>query len=138
MSYINPTVPPAADGPSTAHLGLIRMSFLAGVLLFGAIAWLLDRAGKIPLAPDADTPLTAIMPYALGALLAGAIAMRFVAAKAENPGQRAGYLLAGWGIGQAAGMLGGVHWMFTGHPRWYVIGLFVFLSALVLLPLRRE
>lgn len=134
MSYINPTVQPPRV-PST--LPLIRIAMTIGVLGFGAVIWFMTtRMGRVP--PSPDTALTALMPYPLGLMLAGAIAMRFVAAKAVNPAQRAGYLIMGWAIGEAAALLGGAHWLLTGNPRFYLIGVFVFLSALVLLPLTRE
>ena len=134
MSDIDPTVqPPRA--PST--LPLIRIAMTIGVLGFGAVIWFLTtRMGRVP--PSPDTPLTGLMPYLLGAMLAGAIAMRFVAAKAVNTAQHASYLIIGWAIGEAAALLGGAHWLLTGNPRFYLIGVFVFLSALVLLPLTRE
>jgi len=134
MSYINPTVPPPRQAPNV--LPLIRMGMTAGVLLLGGVLWFLDRQGRVPPAPD--TVLTAAMPFALGALLAGAIAMRFVVTKAADAAQRSTYLIIGWAIGETAALFGGAHWMLTGNPRWYVIGLFVYLSALVLLPLRRD
>lgn len=136
MSYINPTVPPPPPGQQLRTMTMIRMAMTAGVLIFGGVILLLGRLGRVP--PSPDTTLTTFMPYLLGALLAAAIAMRFVLAKAADDAQRASYLIIGWAIGEAAALLGGAHWMLTGNPRWYIIGVFVFLSALVLLPLSRE
>ena len=136
MSYINRVVPPPPPPDQQILVQrLIRMAFLLGLLAFGAVIWFTQRAGREPFSPD--TPLTTFVPYVLGAALAGTIAMRFVVAKASDA-QRPQYLLIGWAIGEAAALLGGVHWLMTGNPRWYVIGMFVFLSALVLHPLRRE
>ena len=136
MSYINQTVPPPESGEQIAVQRLIRMSFVAGALLFGAVIWLMqNKLGGAPIQPD--TPLTPLMPYLLGAALAGTIAMRIVVAKATEA-QRFQYLLIGWAIGDAAALLGAVHWLMTGNPRWFFIGMFVLLGALVLHPLKRE
>ena len=135
MSYINQSAPPPAPRPANT-LPIIRMAMTMGVLLFGGVIWFLYRSGRVP--PSPDTTLTMVMPYVLGALLAGAIALRLVAAKAASAEQRGSYLIIGWAIGEGAALLGGAHWMLTGNSQWYVIGVFVYLSTLVLLPLTRE
>ena len=136
MSYINKTVPPPTPEQRMMTLRMIQMSFPLGILLFGGTILLLKRLGSVPQMPD--TPLTPFMPYALGALLAGTITWRFATAKVVSEEQRQTNNLIGWAIGEAAAILGSIHWMQTGEPRWYIVGLFVLLGALVLHPIRRE
>lgn len=137
MSFINPIVQPGERDGVLATQALIRMSMVIGVLLFGAVVWFLRRNDAGPYA-SSDFPLAAIMPFALGAGLVGAFVMRSVVGHAVSPAERFSRLLIGWAIGEAVALLGGVHYFMTGDPKWFLGGLFAFLIALVLLPLRRD
>lgn len=135
MTNVNPDIRPPSNR-MTAALASIRIAYVAGLLMFGAVIWFLySRPGHV--APAPDTPFGRILPFLLPALLVSTIAMRFVAAKQVEDEKRGTMLIIGWSIGEAAALAGGVHYLLTGNPRWYLAGMFVFLFGLVLLPLKR-
>ena len=119
-----------------ARLGTIRISFLAGVLMFGAVIWFLRRGES---APTTDDPrLLDIMSFA--ALIvggAGILIMRRVIGGTTTAEKYASAAVVGWAFGELAALGGGVHYMLTGDPTRYVIGVMVMLVSFVLIPLRR-
>ena len=138
MSYINPAVPSGTPNPKVVTLGIIRISFLAGVLAFGAVAWFVNSRRAEPPAITGDHPMAMAMPFVLAAALIAIIALRVAAGRAASDEQRSTMLLVGWAVGEMSALAGGAFYLLSGDPKWYVGGLFVFLLGLVLLPLRRD
>ena len=128
--------PDPLDSAHRARLGTIRIAFLAGVLMFGAIIWFMRRGGGGP--PASDSGLIDLMSYAAIAIgVVGIVVMRRVLANATTAEKYASSAVMGWAFGELAALGGGVHFFLTGDPTRYVIGVMVMLLSFVLIPLRR-
>ena len=130
------TNPPVFDA-RTRTLGIIRMSFLAGVLLFGAVVWFLhSQPGYV--VDGSMEPLRPVMPFVLLAFIAGIVAVRLYLSRITDEAQLGNFRLIGWAIGEAAALCGGVFYLNTNDPRFYIMGLFVQLASFVVVPLRQS
>jgi hypothetical protein len=128
--------PDPLDSAHRARLGAIRISFLAGVLMFGAVVWFMRRGGGGPVA--SSTGLVDAISYAALAIgVIGIVVMRRVLANATTAAKYANSAVIGWSFGELAALGGGVHFFLTGDPTRYVIGVMVMLMSFVLIPLRR-
>jgi len=123
---------PAAKSPSQS-LQLIRLSLMAGVLMFGAVTVIVHRQPSWK--PEA---LPIALVYALVAFTIVAVSVAAVlkgrVARESDPERRAGLLIIGWAVGEGAGLLGAVIFYLTGQGEWYALGLLAMASAFVLLP----
>lgn len=114
-------------------LQLIRLSLMAGVLMFGAVILLLHRQpGWTPgaLAPALGYALVAytIVAVSIAAVLKGRIG------REGDPQRRAALVIVGWAVGEGAGLFGAVIFFFTGQGQWYALGLLAMACSFVLLP----
>ena len=129
-------MPSASQRP----FALIRFALLAGVLAFGAVCWFLveQRGGGPQSGADADS--YAVFRYLVPALclaaLGAAIVIRGAVRKARSEEQRNALRLVGWAVGEGAALAGGVHYMLSGDPKLYVLGLFALLASFIVVPLR--
>ena len=119
-----------------ARLGAIRIAFLAGVLMFGAVVWFMRRGASAPTTIDPGV-LDAISYAALAIGIVGIVAMRRVLGNATTAEKYANTAVMGWAFGELAALGGGVHFFLTGDPTRYVIGVMIMLMSFVLIPLRR-
>lgn len=122
---------PANSRPQS--LQLIRLSLMAGVLMFGAVAVFVHgqptwRPGTLP-----EVVRYALVAYAMVAVSVAVLLKRRIAREPDRE-RRAALLVIGWAIGEAAGLLGAVIFFFTSEGQWYALGLLVMLCAFVLLP----
>ena len=116
--------------------GIIRMSFLAGVLLFGAVIFFVHRQPGY-VAPG-DNPQLRLMIGAMMLIAVGAIVfVRIKLGSTRDPGQLLSLPLIGWASGEAAALAGGVYYLMTDNPTLYIIGLFAMLASFIVIPLRR-
>lgn len=115
---------------------LIRIAFLSGVLIFGAVTWFLHRQpgyvspGDIP---PFRIALSGVMMLALG----GIVAVRFILSRATEAMKIIQLRLVGWSMGEMAALAGGVYYLLTDNPQLFVMGLFVLLASFIVVPLRR-
>jgi hypothetical protein len=129
------TNPPTADG-RTPQLGIIRMALLGGVLLFGAVIWFLHRQpGYVP--DGSMEPLRPVVPFIMLAFVAGIIGVRVYLSRVTEPVQLHNFRLIGWAMGEAAALCGGVYYLNTNDPRFFIMGLFVQLASFIVVPLRQ-
>lgn len=123
---------PAANSRPPS-LQLIRLSLMAGVLMFGAVILFLHRQpGWTPgaFAPAIGYALVAytIVAVSIAAILKGRIG------REPDPRRRAALLIMGWAVGEAAGLFGAVIFFFSGQVQWYALGLLAMVCSFVLLP----
>jgi len=127
---------PRGGERTPAQLAIIRMAFLGGVLLFGAVIWFLHRQpGYVP--DHRMEQLRPVVPVIMLALIGGIIAVRIYLSRITDPQHIGTFQLIGWAIGEAAALFGGVYYFNTDDPRFYVMGLFVMLASFIVVPLRR-
>jgi hypothetical protein len=127
--------------PTPAQQGLIRLAFLAGVLLFGAVIWWLQRGGRVPLAgrpagAEGLRFLRLLAPAIAVAAAAAAAYLRYAIARTADPTRVWSLRVVAWAVGEAAALLGGVYWLLSGDSSRYVIGLVAMLATFVVVPLR--
>jgi hypothetical protein len=115
-------------------LRLVRYAMLAGVLLFGAIAYY-QGTNRTP-DPDSPTNLTYIgwVGYGLCALaIVGIAVLRQVRERASDT-TRTTLSMVGSALAEAAAMFGAVFMILGGGIGIYALGLVLFLSTWTLLP----
>lgn len=124
-------MPPA--NPRPQPLGLIRLSLMAGVLMFGAVILFLHRQpgwtpGTVPPALYYALVACTIVAVSVAVVLKGRVS------REPDPQRRATLLITGWAVGEGAGLFGAVIFFFTDQVQWYALGLLAMLCSFVLLP----
>jgi hypothetical protein len=119
--------------PELARLALIRVTLLAGVLVFGGAVYFLRKTSPPPLLGPADE--LRIAGVVIGVLAAaGILVFRSLARNAPDANRRASYSIVGWAIGEAAALYGGVYYFLTGRLGGYMVGLMILLASFVFIP----
>jgi len=120
------------ENPRPQPLQQIRLSLLAGVLLFGAVILFVHR--------QPNWKPGALAPAIIYALVACAILAVSIAAglkgrveRERDPQRRAPLLIAGWAAGEAAALFGAVIFYITGQGQWYALGLLAMVISLAAL-----
>jgi hypothetical protein len=122
--------PPA----SSAVLFIIRLAFLASVALFGAVTWYVHSQQDQPF----TAPNQALDWMVIGVWVAVAVALMVLSRRyrdAPRRSDRVTLAIIGWALGEAAGMIGGVHYFLTGNPLRYGYGLLIFAVSLLFFPI---
>ncbi len=112
---------------------------VAGTLAFGAVIWVLFWKNIIH--PELTAQRARLYRnVAVVAWVAGSIGLTAVLLRRQrltDETHDATYAVIGWAIGEAVAVLGGVFYLLTDVPQFYVLGLVFFGAALLMTPLRR-
>ena len=127
---------PSHSPEQARTLGLIRMSFLTGVLLFGGVTYFLHRQPEY-VAPGDNPPLRMMIGVILLLSVAGIFFTRMKLSTVRTQGEMSTFQIIGWACGEAGALAGGVYYLLTNNPTLYIIGLFVMLASFIVIPLRR-
>ena len=121
-----------------AALAVVRIALLTGVLLFGAVTWLMRRDRPAAM-PPGMTPqvLDLIMQGAWIASLVGIVTVFVLHRRARTADRLASLSIAGWALGELPAIAGGVRYFLTGDSRWYVWGVGALLLTYVIFPVPR-
>lgn len=124
-------MPPANS--SRQSLQLIRLSFIAGVLIFGGVVTFVHRPGRAPGAIPAAVEY-ALIAYAI-LVVSVAVILKGRVGRTAEPERRAALLIIGWAIGESAALFGGVILSLTGQVQWYALGFLAMVCTFALLPI---
>jgi hypothetical protein len=134
-----PSVPPTTDDRSSAGAlrvqRIIRLALLAGVLTFGGIVWFVLRHGGVETAPLEPAFLYGFVAVLVASGVGIAVIQLRHAAETE-PARLQTLALAGWALGEAPALLGGVLYLLSGNPVPYLVGLGMMLVSFVMIPVR--
>ncbi|HEU4455755.1 MAG TPA: hypothetical protein VFR81_22010 [Longimicrobium sp.] len=125
------------SGATPMTLFIIRASFLTAVLVFGGITYYIHSQEPPPSTVDPDTLRWGV----LGIWGAITLALVVLSTRYRRPApytQRVGMAIAGWALGEAAALVGGVDYFLTGIPDRYGVGVLIFVVALVMFPIPQE
>jgi hypothetical protein len=125
------------SGPNPTNLFIIRASFLIAVLIFGGITYYIHSQAPPAVTIDHET-ITWIVLGAWGVITAALVVLSRRIRRPATYARRATLSIVGWGLGEMAALLGGVHYFLTGSPDRYGVGLLIFVIALVMFPIPRE
>ena len=123
--------------PPEVTAAIVRMSLLAGILLFGAASWYTQRQ------PDWTPPATDFRPFriagyiAWGLALVGVLLLRGRVDRARDAVARQKLNLFAWTCGEIVALYGGVVYFNTGDASWYLLGLAFMVGTFVVFPIRR-
>jgi hypothetical protein len=135
----DPSVPPATDDRSSAGAlrvqRIIRLALLAGVLTFGGVVWFVLRDGGLETAPLEPGFLYGFVAVLVASGVGIAVIQLRHAAETE-PARLQALAIAGWAVGEAPALLGGVLYLLSGNPVPYLVGLGMMLVAFVMIPVR--
>jgi hypothetical protein len=125
--------------PVATQLLLIRTALLAGLLLFGAATWYMQRGRAIvPLAPERAQ----LFGYTFIALAIAALGgLFFVRSRLEKGVQATAAVqqyMTGYAMAEGTALFGGVTWYLGGSQNWYVAGVLLMVTAFQILPIKRE
>lgn len=120
---------------------LIRITLLLGVVIFGALAWLLGRV-LFPggMAPELIQGIESYVEYGfiltVIAIGGGVVALRSPWQAANDFEAERQINLVGWALAEFPALLGGGYLMLVGDPVFFGVGLvLMILTAFVLLPI---
>lgn len=111
---------------------LIRLAMIAGVLMFGGVILFVHSQPSWKPATLAPAVGYLLCAHAIAALFI-AVALRGRVVREPDAQRRASLLLVGWGVGEAAGLFGGVLFFVTGLGQWYLLGLIAMAGSFALL-----
>ena len=122
---------------SAATLAMIRVMVLGGVLLFGAVIWLLYRNGsRTPVEPN--FPVTPIALGLWGVAIVGLLVLRARWGAESEPTRRGHLSIFAIAVAEVPALFGAVVYFFSNDPRLYVSGVFLMLTTLLLFPIVRH
>ena len=124
-------------GDGTAHLAVVRLAMLTGILLFGAVSWWTRRSGAPRRPVDAQmAEILAVAPLVGGIVaLIAAVLLRRALSGERDPRKQGTLRVIGWATGEMAAMVGAVGYFLTGNVTSYLIGLAVLVFTFIALPL---
>ncbi|HEU0300120.1 MAG TPA: hypothetical protein VFR37_11710 [Longimicrobium sp.] len=123
------------NAPTPTVLRIIRMALLGGVVMFGLVVTYLQRQER----PDAPEAAQALQYVNIAFLVGAAAGVMYLQKKHEaerDPARRSTWNIIAWALGEATAMFGGVHYLLSGSPIPYLVGLAMLLAAFVLVPIR--
>jgi len=121
--------------PPGATLRIIRMAFLGGVVLFGAVVtFLVGRDG--PSTPEVAPTMRIMNIVFLAAAALGILWIQRKHAAEQDSVARKPLNIAAWAFGEATALCGAVHYLLVGSPIPYLVGLGMMLAAFALVPIR--
>lgn len=113
----------------------IRLAMLGGVLLFGAVCFMLQRTPDWSPSPDVDPAALRLMARILWAAAVVGVALLVLRARSTTrPGQASTLGILGWALGEMVALFGGVAYFLTGVATWYVGGVVFLALTFLLLP----
>jgi uncharacterized membrane protein YgdD (TMEM256/DUF423 family) len=127
---------PPSQLPRAATLRIIRVAFLTGVLTFGGVVYYLDAQRGGGLDPSKAETLQIINIVLLVMAAVGILLIQRRHAAERDRARRSTLNIAGWAMGEATALFGGVHYMLVGNPIPYLVGLTMMIAAFVLVPIR--
>lgn len=127
---------PSSQLPRAATLRIIRVAFLTGVLTFGGIVYYLDSQRGGGLDPSMGETLQIVNLVLLVAAAVGILFIQRRHAAEPDPARRSTLNIAGWAMGEATALFGGVHYMLAGNAIPYLVGLTMMIASFVLVPIR--
>jgi hypothetical protein len=127
----------APGGRDRSALAIIRIALMAGVLIFGAVAWFVHRQ------PDWTPPdvgsLRAVRRFVLSSWIAVSVLLIFFRLRLErarNEQQRRTTLIVAWAVAEGAAMGGALDFFLSRDVTMFAGGVFVMAAALILFPVR--
>ena len=125
--------PPA----NAATLFIIRLAFVSAVVMFGAATWFVQSQQTQEFTrPNETLDWLVIGVWAVAAVGLMLLSRRYRAA--PRGAERRTLAIIGWALGEAAALIGGVHYFLTGNPLRYGYGLLIFCISLMLFPIARD
>lgn len=125
-------MPSANSTPQS--LQVMRLSLLAGVLMLGG--FFLYAHGRPSWEPAVVAPAIQYAMIAFTILAVSvAVLLKGRVGRESDPGRRAGLLIAGWSVCEAAGLFGAVIFYYSGQWQLYALGLLAMVCSFALLPI---
>lgn len=123
-------MPPA--NPRPQPLQMIRLSLLAGVLIFGAVILFVHRQPNWKPGALAPAIIYALVAYAILAVAIASV-LKGRVGREPDPQRRAALVLIGWVVGESAALIGVGIFYITGQSQWYALGLLAIVCSFALL-----
>ena len=116
------------------NLAIIRIAILAGILLFGAVIWFVQRGpGWTPATPQ--FPVEPIAMALWTAAIVGVLAVRVAWGRSRDVKRRVHFAIMAIAIAEAPALYGALVYFLTGDARLYLTGVFLMLTTLLLFPI---
>ena len=129
----NPTDAPIPEGRA---LTMIRVGFLAGVVLFGISSYVAHQNDWSP------SPYPVALEYAPGIFLVIAIAitafLRYALGPDADAGRRGRLGIMAWVISLMPALWGAVYYWASDDPKWLMAGVAMLLISFLLFPLKEK
>lgn len=121
-------------GTPAASLYLIRLAIMMGPVILGIVTWFLLRGGSLQPDPSKAASLGLVVMLVSIGMALGLIVARTVRDRAPDRAARVTATILAWAMGEAAALIGVVHWMVTGLPNRLWPGALLMILAFLLFP----
>ena len=124
--------------PPRQVLTLVRIALLTGVLIFGAVAWLVRQSSALSVGAAEAHTLRTVGMIVWGIALAGLLGLRLAFRERVEAGRDTKLPLMAWALGEMPALFGGAFYLLTGDWTMYVTGLVALLASYALFPVPRS
>ena len=123
-----------APAPKQA-LTIIRIALLSGVLVFGAVAYVVRSGGTAPaLGVEGARTMRYVGMAVWAVALAGLVGMRLVFRERIERGRDTQLPVVAWALAEGPALFGGAFYLLAGDATIYVAGVVGLLAAFALFP----
>lgn len=128
--------PTSVTGPDPRVVPILRLAFLLGAGVFGAVTGYLRSHGEAPGegASELARTMTLVGRGVWGVALAACLALAMKARGERDAGKVFAQSVVGWALAESTAIFGGVYWYLLGASNWYFSGLGFLALALIMLP----
>jgi len=113
----------------------IRFAMMAGVLLLGGVTWFSHRATDWTAATGQVVDALSTLGMVLWGIAAVGFTFLFWRSRApQTAAQASSRGIIAWSIGEALAIFGGVFYLQTDVPNWYIAGVIALALAMLVFP----
>ncbi len=122
------------SAPDPRLVSILRLAFLLGAGLFGAVIGYLRSQGSVSGNAELAHQMTLAGRGVWGVALAVCVVLAMRVRDERDPGKIFAQSVVGWALAESAAIFGGVYWYLVGTSQWYFSGLGFLALALIMLP----
>ncbi len=126
--------PSTVSGPDTRVVAILRLAFLLGAGVLGAVVGFMRSQGAVSSSAETARGLTIAGRVLWGVALAACLFLASRVRAERDPRNVFAQSVVGWAIAEGVAIFGVAYWYLFGASQWYFTGLGFLALALIMLP----